>query len=119
MNFRRRHGIRFLRKNIFPPNYGSPEVLPNQFVLYTASGRLLAAFSFLRLGWTCFALGSLLVAVYAMRRLPDGKMAIGLALVCLPLGALAIVMHTANNRAALLQPWLDSQGARPQSRGNR
>ena len=92
MNSRRHHGIRFLRKNTFPPNYGSPEVLPNQLVLYTASGRLLAAFSFLRLGWTCFALGSLLVAVYAMRRLPDGKMAIGLALVCLPVGALAIVI---------------------------
>ena len=79
-------------KEYLPANYGSPEVLPNRLVLYTASGRLLAAFSFLRLGWTCFALGSLLVAVYAMRRLPDGKMAIGMALVCLPLGALAIVI---------------------------
>ena len=79
-------------KEYLPANYGSPEVLPNRLVLYTASGRLLAAFSFLRLGWTCFALGSLLIAVYAIRRLPDGKMAIGLALVCLPLGALAIVI---------------------------
>ena len=79
-------------KEYLPANYGSPEVLPNQLVLYTAKGRLLAAFSFLRLGWTCFALGSLLLAIYAMRRLPDGKMAIGLALVCLPVGALAIVI---------------------------
>ena len=79
-------------KEYLPANYGSPEVLPNRLVLSTASGRFLAAFSFLRLGWTCFALGSLLVAIYAMRRLPDGKMAIGLALVCLPLGALAIVI---------------------------
>ena len=79
-------------KEYLPANYGSPEVLPNRLVLYTASGRLLAAFSFLRLGWTCFAIGSLLVGVYAIRRLPDGKMAIGLALVFLPLGALAIVM---------------------------
>ncbi|PYJ50666.1 MAG: hypothetical protein DME87_05670 [Verrucomicrobia bacterium] len=39
-----------------------------------------------------FALGSLLVAVYAMRRMPDGKMATGLALVFLPVGALAIVL---------------------------
>jgi tetratricopeptide (TPR) repeat protein len=78
-------------KEYLPSNYGSPELLPNQLVLYTASGRLLAAFSFLRLGWTCFGLGSLLVAVYAIRRLPDGKIATGLALVCLPLGALAIV----------------------------
>jgi len=79
-------------KDYFPANYGSPEVLPNQLVLYTASGRLLAAFSFLRIGWTCFVLGSLLVAIYAVRRLPDGKTAIGLALICLPLGALAIVI---------------------------
>jgi tetratricopeptide (TPR) repeat protein len=79
-------------KEYLPSNYGSPEVVPNQLILYTASGRLLAAFSFLRIGWTCFGLGSLLVAVYAMRRLPDGKITTGLALVCLPLGALAIVI---------------------------
>ena len=79
-------------KEYSPANYGSPEVLPNRLILYTASGRLLAAYSFLRVGWTCFAIGSLLVAVYAVRRLPDGKMAIGLALVCLPVGALAIVI---------------------------
>src|SRR6266446_940405 len=79
-------------REYFPANYGSPEVFPNRLVLYTASGRFLAAFSFLRLGWTCFALGSLLIAVYAMRRLPDGKIAVGLALLCLPLGALAIVI---------------------------
>src|SRR2546422_267740 len=79
-------------KDYLPQNYGSPEVVPNQLILYTASGRLLAAFSFLRLGFTCFALGSLLVALYAMRRLPDRKMATGLALVCLPVGALAVVI---------------------------
>src|SRR5438093_10058754 len=78
-------------KDYLPQNYGSPEVVPNRLILYTASGRLLAAFSFLRLGWTCFALGSLLVAVYAIRCLQDGKMAIGLALVCLPVSTLAIV----------------------------
>jgi tetratricopeptide (TPR) repeat protein len=78
-------------KQYLPQNYGSPEVLPGQLTLYTASGRLLAAFSFLRLGWTCFALGSLLIAVYAMRSLPRGKWATGLVLVCLPVGALAIV----------------------------
>src|SRR5436190_18999396 len=79
-------------KDYLPQNYGSPEVVPNQLILYTASGRLLAAFSFLRLGWTCFALGALLVAIYAVHRLPDGKIAVGLALICLPLGALAIVI---------------------------
>jgi tetratricopeptide (TPR) repeat protein len=78
-------------KEYLPANYGSPEVLPNRLVLSTATGRFLAAFSFLRLGWTCFALGSVLVAIYAVRRLPNGKLAIGLAVICLPLGALAIV----------------------------
>ena len=78
-------------KEYLPANYGSPEVLPNRLVLYTATGRFLAAFSFLRVGWTCFALGSVLVAIYAVRRLPNGKLAIGLAVICLPLGALAIV----------------------------
>src|SRR5438876_3335758 len=72
-------------KDYFPANYGSPEVLPNQLVLYTASGRLLAAFSFLRIGWTCFALGSLLVAIFVMQRMMDGHMAIGVELVRLVL----------------------------------
>jgi len=104
-------------KEYLPANYGSPEVLPNRLVLYTASGRLLAAFSFLRLGWTCFALGSLLVGVYAIRRLPDGKMAIGLALVFLPLGALAIVMTPAIigqhyfNRGSVAKALGHNQGA--------
>src|SRR5262245_23058741 len=79
-------------KEYFPANYGSPEVLPNRLVFYTAGGRFLAAYSFLRIGWTCFALGSLLVAIYAIRRLPDGKMATALALVCLPIGALVILI---------------------------
>jgi hypothetical protein len=78
-------------KEYLPANYGSPEVLPNRLVLYTVTGRLFAAFSFLRLGWTCFAIGSVLVAIYAVRRLKDGRIAVGLAVICLPLGALAIV----------------------------
>ena len=80
------------RKDYLPQNYGSAEVLPNQLVVYTANGRLLAAFSFLRLGWTCFALGSLLVAVHTIRTLPSRKMATGLVMVCLPVIALAIAI---------------------------
>src|SRR5437879_13171118 len=66
-------------KDYLPQNYGSPEVVPNQLILYTASGRLLAAFSFLRLGWTCVALCSLLVAVYAIARMSAGQFATGIA----------------------------------------
>jgi tetratricopeptide (TPR) repeat protein len=100
-------------KEYLPPNYGTPEVLPNRLVLYTVSGRLLAAYSFLRVGWTCFALGSLLVAVYAIRRLPDGKLAIGLALVCLPVGALAIVITP----PIIGQHYFDS-GSKAKARGH-
>src|SRR5215813_9058779 len=102
-------------KEYLPSNYGSPEVVPNQLILYTASGRLLAAFSFLRLGWTCFALGSVLVAVYAMRRLPDRTMATGLALVCLPIGALAIVIVF--TPAIIGQHYFNS-GSRSKARGH-
>jgi len=83
------------RKDYLPQNYGSAEVLPTQLVLYTARGRLVAAYSFLRLGWTCFALGSLLVAIHAMHSLPNKRMAIGSALVCLPVGALAVAITPA------------------------
>jgi tetratricopeptide (TPR) repeat protein len=102
-------------KDYLPQNYGPPEVLPNQLILYTASGRLLAAYSFLRLGWTCFALGSVLVAVYAMRRLPDRTMATGLALVCLPIGALAIVIVF--TPAIIGQHYFNS-GSRAKARGH-
>src|SRR5438093_3365417 len=79
-------------KDYLPQNYGPTEVAPNQLILYTASGRLLAAFSFLRLGFTCFALGSLLVALFLMRRLPDVKVAALLALAGLAVSAIAIVL---------------------------
>src|SRR5947207_2049255 len=49
-------------REYFPANYGSPEVFPNRLLLYTATGRFLAAFSFLRLGWSCVALGSLFIS---------------------------------------------------------
>src|ERR1051325_8725559 len=54
-------------KEYFPANYGSPEVLPNRLILYSAGGRFLAAYSFLPIGWTCFALGSVLIAIHAIQ----------------------------------------------------
>jgi tetratricopeptide (TPR) repeat protein len=84
--------IKVFTKDYLPQNYGVAEQVPKQLVLYTAEGRFLAAYSFLRLGWTCFALGSLLIGVYAISRLPGARMTTGLALVCLPVGALAIVL---------------------------
>jgi len=84
--------IKVFTKDYLPQNYGPTEDVPKQLILYTARGRFLAAYSFLRLGWSCFALGSLLIAIDAIRHLPGGRMAIVLALVCLPVGALAILL---------------------------
>ena len=48
-------------------NYGTPELIPKRLVVYSAWGRLNAAYSFLRLGWYCFGMGAVLVGVYAVR----------------------------------------------------
>jgi tetratricopeptide (TPR) repeat protein len=84
--------IKLFTRDYLPINYGPAEPLPRELVLDTARGRLSAAFSFLRIGWYCFTLGSLLVAVYAMRRSSHTKISTGLMLVCLPAGALVIVL---------------------------
>ncbi len=73
-------------------NYGLPELVPKRLVLYSAWGRLVAAWSFLRLGWYCFGLGGLLVGVYAIAQMPTGKLARALILLCLPIGAFAIIL---------------------------
>jgi tetratricopeptide (TPR) repeat protein len=83
---------RVFAEDYLPQNFGAAEEVPHALVLYTARGRLLAAVSFLRLGWYCFGLGSLLVAIYTMRRSPAEKISTGLALVCLPVCAIAIVL---------------------------
>jgi tetratricopeptide (TPR) repeat protein len=83
--------IRDFTKNYLPSNLGPAEDTPKRLVLYTAWGRFLAACSFLRLGWYCFAFGSLLVAAYSISRLPGERMLTVLALICLPFGALVIL----------------------------
>jgi tetratricopeptide (TPR) repeat protein len=78
-------------KDYLLQNYGLPELVPKRLVLYSAWGRFSAAQSFLRLGWYCFGLGALLVGIYAIARMPNGKMARTFLLLCLPAGALVIV----------------------------
>jgi tetratricopeptide (TPR) repeat protein len=73
-------------------NYGAPELVPKRLVLYSAWGRLVAAWSFLRLGWYCFGLGALLVGVYAIAEMPFGRLTRLFILLCLPIGALAIIL---------------------------
>lgn len=82
-------------KTYLSQNYGSPELVPKKLVLYSAWGRLNAAWSFLRLGWYCFSAGALLIFIYAIRRLPSGRLTMTLLLICLPLGAFLIVLTPA------------------------
>ena len=79
-------------KDYLLQNYGSPELVPKRLVLYSAWGRFVAAWSFLRLGWYCFGLGGFLVGAYAISQMPTGKLARALVLLCLPIGALVIIL---------------------------
>ena len=79
-------------KDYLLPNYGASEVVPKRLVLYSAWGRFVAAWSFLRLGWYCFGLGGLLVGAYVVVQMPSGKLARALVLLCLPVGALVILL---------------------------
>jgi len=79
-------------KDYLLQNYGSPELVPKRLVLYSAWGRFFAATAFLRLGWYCFGLGAILICLYAISRLPTGKLRMILTLLCLPVGALTIVL---------------------------
>jgi len=84
--------ITTFKRNYLPSNLGPAENIPKQLVLYSAWGRLLAACSFLRLGWYCFGFGSLLVAAYSISRVSGERMLTVLALICLPVGALLILV---------------------------
>ena len=66
--------------------------MPKRLVLYSAWGRFVAAWSFLRLGWYCFGLGALLVGAYAIAQMPNGRLTRILVLLCLPVGALVIIL---------------------------
>lgn len=78
-------------KNYLAQNYGTPELTPKRLVLYSAWGRFVAAWSFLRLGWYCFGLGGLLIGAYAIAQMPGGRLARAFTLLSLPLGALIII----------------------------
>jgi tetratricopeptide (TPR) repeat protein len=73
-------------------NYGLPELVPKRPFLYSAWGRFIAAWSFLRLGWYCFGLGGLLLAGCAVVRMPGRRLTHALLLLSLPIGALLVVL---------------------------
>ncbi len=79
-------------KDYLLQNYGTPELVPKRLVLYTAWGRLMAAISFMRLGWDCFGLGALLIGVYGISRLPRAKLRTAFLLLTLPVGAMIILL---------------------------
>lgn len=73
------------------PNYGSTEEFHKHLDVVTLSGRFTASLSILGLGWYGFGFGSLLVACYAVSRLPGRRVASSLALISLPVGAVTIL----------------------------
>lgn len=84
--------VNVFSKEYLLQNYGAPELVPKRLVLYSAWGRFVAAWSFLRLGWYCFGLGALLVGAYVITQMPKGRLPRILILLCLPIGALLIVL---------------------------
>jgi len=84
--------LRVFSNDYLLQNLGSPELVPKRLVLYNAWGRFLAAWSFLRLGWYCFGLGALLVGAYAIAQMPNGRLTRVLLLLCLPIGALVVIL---------------------------
>ena len=80
----------FTRQHI-PQNHGSTEEIAKHLDVVTLSGRFAASLSILALGWYCFGFGSFLVACYAVSRLPGQRVTSSLALICLPVGTLAIL----------------------------
>ena len=87
--------IKTFSKSYLPQNYGVSEEVPKRLILYSGWGRFVAAWSFLRLGWYCLGIGSLLLGGYAIIRLREQKLPVVLALFGLPLAALAIVLAPA------------------------
>ena len=79
-------------KDYLLQNYGMAEPVPKRLILYSAWGRLDAAVSFLRLGWYCFGLGTILIGCYTLGRMSRGRVTTALLLLCLPVGALLVLL---------------------------
>jgi tetratricopeptide (TPR) repeat protein len=84
--------VKMFTKEYLPQNMGPIEDIPKRPDLYTAWGRLNAGLSFLRIGWYCFGIGSLVVAIYAIGRLTENKAIMVTALICLPVASVGVVL---------------------------
>ncbi len=84
--------IRDFAKTYLTPNYGSAEDYPKRFEIDTLWGRFLTASSFLGLGWYCLGIGSLLIGIYSIARLPAKERMRALALSRIPVGVVIILL---------------------------
>ena len=84
--------LKVFSKQYLLQNYGAPELVPKRLILYSAWGRFVAAWSFLRLGWYCFGLGAFLIGIYALGRFSTARWTTAGLFLCLPLGALLILL---------------------------
>ena len=84
--------IRDFSKTYLPTDYGPTEDYPRRLELNTLSDRFLAACSFFGLGWYCFGVGSLLIAIHLLTRLPSKERKKPLVLSAIPIGVVIILL---------------------------
>src|SRR3954452_21251812 len=65
--------VKAFTRSFLPENGGSTPEIPKHFDVVTLPGRFAASFSILGLGWYCFGFGSLVLAFYAVSRLPGKR----------------------------------------------
>jgi hypothetical protein len=78
-------------RSFIPQNQERTEPIRKHFDVVTLPGRMGASFSILGIGWYCFGLGSLLVAGYAISRLPGRRVRATLVLIIVPAAVLCAV----------------------------
>jgi hypothetical protein len=83
--------IKAFTRPFIPQNQDRTEQPTKHLDVVTLPGRLAASFSILGVGWYCFGLGSLLLAGYAISRLPGQRMRSSLVLAAVPVGVLTIL----------------------------
>lgn len=84
--------IRGFARSYLPANYGAAEEYPKPPGFDTLWSRFVAACSFLGLGWYCFGVGSLLIGIYSIARLPGGRGMTALVLGGIPIGVLITLL---------------------------
>ena len=84
--------IRDFTRTYLPPNYGPDEDYPREFETETLWDRFLVAYSFLGVGWYCFGIASLLIAIHVIARLSPEEKLRALRLSGIPAGTAIILL---------------------------